>query len=224
MGTQRRTWAGTGIEERRAARRDALLAAGVELLGAEGGAAVGVRAVCRTAELTERYFYESFTDRDEFVRSVYDLVGRQAHDALVDAVGSARSPRGRASAAVSAFVELMVDHPARGRVLLLAPLTEPALGGQGLELAPAFVLLVHEQLSRIIDPDERQMTAVGLVGALTSLFIGYLDGTITAPRERFVAHCVGMLEGAAGRAPQPSDSSQAAAANSLDSDPGRPTS
>lgn len=196
MGTERRTWAGTGIEERRAARRDALLAAGVGLLGAEGGAAVSVRAVCRAAALTERYFYESFTDRDEYVRAVYEDVGRQARDALVDAVASSGSPRDRAVAAVSAFVELMVDDPARGRVLLLAPLTEPTLGGRGLELAPAFVLLVHEQLSRLPDPDERQMTAVGLVGALTSLFIGYLDGTITTPRERFVAHCVRLLESA----------------------------
>lgn len=196
MDAQRRTWAGTGIAERRAARRDALLAAGIDLLGAEGGAAVSVRAVCRAAALTERYFYESFTDRDEFVRAVYEDVGRQARDALVEAVAASTSPRDRASAAVSAFVELMVDDPARGRVLLLAPLTEPALGGRGLELAPAFVLLVHEQLSEVPDADERQMTAVGLVGALTSLFIGYLDGTITAPRERFVGHCVALLQSA----------------------------
>ncbi|WP_107982936.1 TetR family transcriptional regulator [Rhodococcus sp. OK519] len=187
------------MEERRAARRDALLAAGIDLLGAEGGAAVSVRAVCRASALTERYFYESFADRDEFVRAVYEDVGRQAHDALVEAVASSGSPRERAAAAVSAFVELMVDDPARGRVLLLAPLTEPALGGRGLELAPAFVLLVHEQLSRIADPDERQMTAVGLVGALTSLFIGYLDGTIVTSRERFVAHCVALLDTAGQR-------------------------
>ncbi|QBJ95396.1 TetR/AcrR family transcriptional regulator [Rhodococcus sp. ABRD24] len=198
VGT-RRTWAGTGIEQRRAARRDALLAAGIELLGAQGGAAVGVRGVCRAAGLTERYFYESYADRDEFVRAVYEEVGRQAHDALVAAVASVDSGRERASAAVSAFVKLMVDHPARGRVLLLAPLTEPALGGHGLELAPAFVLLVHEQLSQITDADERQMTAVGLVGALTSLFIGYLDGTVDTTRDRFVAHCVGLLVGAGQR-------------------------
>ncbi|MGO4201433.1 TetR/AcrR family transcriptional regulator [Rhodococcus sp. TAF43] len=198
MGTQR-TWAGTGIEERRAARRDTLLAAGIELLGAQGGAAVGVRAVCRAAGLTERYFYESFADRDRFVRAVYDDVGRQAHAALVAAVGAAPAPHDRAAAAVSAFVELMVDDPARGRVLLLAPLVEPALGGRGLQLAPAFVLLVHEQLSQITDRDERQMTAVGLVGALTSLFIGYLDGTIVTSRERFVGHCVALLDGAGQR-------------------------
>ncbi|AVP69606.1 TetR family transcriptional regulator [Prescottella equi] len=200
MDAQRRTWAGTGLEERRAARREALLGAGIELLGAEGGAAVSVRAVCRSAALTERYFYESFADRDEFVRAVYEDVGRQARDALVAAVASSGSPQDRAVAAVSTFVELMVDDPARGRVLLLAPLAEPALGGQGLELAPAFVLLVHQQLSPLSDPDERQMTAVGLVGALTSLFIGYLDGTITAPREQFVAHCVALLQ-AAGQPP-----------------------
>ena len=47
---------------------------GVTLLGSEGGPALTVRAVCRAAGLTERYFYESFTDRDEFVRAVYDDV------------------------------------------------------------------------------------------------------------------------------------------------------
>lgn len=53
MDTTRRSWAG------------------VDLLGAPDGAAANVRAVCRAAELTERYFYESFTDRDTFVREVY---------------------------------------------------------------------------------------------------------------------------------------------------------
>ena len=38
-------------------------------VNAAAGPAVTVRAVCRQAGLTERYFYESFTDRDEFVRA-----------------------------------------------------------------------------------------------------------------------------------------------------------
>jgi len=35
--------------------------------------------------------------------------------------------------------------------------------------------------------------AVGLVGALFTLFIGYLDGTIAVDRDRFVRHCVRLL-------------------------------
>ena len=36
--------------------------------------------------------------------------------------------------------------------------------------------------------------AVGLVGALTSLFMGYLEGTIVVPRETLVQHCVELVE------------------------------
>ncbi|MFD4179793.1 TetR/AcrR family transcriptional regulator [Rhodococcus sp. NPDC058514] len=196
MSTERRSWAGTDLEQRQRARPEKLLAAGVDLLGAADGPAVSVRAVCRAAGVTERYFYESFGDREEFVRAVYADVGERAHLTLVGAVESAATPRDRATAGVLAFVELMVDHPEMGRVLMLAPITEPALGGRGLALAPTFVVLVQDQLDAVRDPAQRQLVAVGLVGALTSLFIGYLDGTIAPDRERFVAHCVDLLIGA----------------------------
>ncbi|EUA51642.1 bacterial regulatory s, tetR family protein [Mycobacterium xenopi 3993] len=86
-------------------RRDRLIAAGVQLLGGEQGPAVTVRAVCRKAGLTERYFYESFSDRDEFVRAVYDDVCTRAMSTLA----SASTPR----EAVEQFVALMVDDPVR---------------------------------------------------------------------------------------------------------------
>ncbi|MFF3179475.1 TetR/AcrR family transcriptional regulator, partial [Rhodococcus pyridinivorans] len=145
VDTTRRSWAGVGIDERRRLRRERLLAVGVDLLGPPDGAAANVRAVCRAAELTERYFYESFTDRDTFVREVYDHVADRARDALTEAVLSAPT-LGRAEAAVRAFVELMVDDPAKGRVLLLAPLREPTISRRGIELAPACVALVRDQL------------------------------------------------------------------------------
>jgi len=181
------------LEDRREARRNSLLRAGVALLGAPDGPAVNVRAVCRAAALTERYFYESFRDRDEFVRSVYTTVGNQAQAALVEAVASTETARQRAEAAVGAFVKLMVDDPAMGRVLLLAPLSEPALSRRGIDLMPGFVALVHDQLSAVDDEVEKQLVAVGVVGALTTLFIGYLDGTVAASREQFVAHCVTLV-------------------------------
>ncbi|WP_068154236.1 TetR/AcrR family transcriptional regulator [Rhodococcus phenolicus] len=168
--------------------------AGIQLLGAVDRSASNVRAVCRAAGLTERYFYESFGDRDTFVRAVYDEVGARARSALIAAVEGAPANK-RADAAVRVFVELMVDDPAMGRVLLLAPLREPAIGTSGVELAPRFVTLVREQLA-IEDPDKRHMVAVGLVGALTSLFMGYLEGTIAVPRETLVRHCVELVESA----------------------------
>ncbi|MDT5015597.1 MAG: hypothetical protein QOD39_1757, partial [Mycobacterium sp.] len=123
------------LGDRQVLRRDELIAAGVELLGSADGPALTVRAVCRAAGLTERYFYESFTDRDEFVRAVYDDVCARAMSTLT----TADTPRD----AVEKFVALMVDDPARGRVLLLAPAVEPVLTRSGAEWMPSFIELLQ---------------------------------------------------------------------------------
>ncbi|MBO0680177.1 TetR/AcrR family transcriptional regulator [Mycolicibacterium sp. S2-37] len=184
-GQRRGRWTGVPLRDRQALRRDELIAAGVKLLGSPGGPALTVRAVCREAGLTERYFYESFNDRDEFVRAVYDDVCRRAMSALLHA----QTPR----EAVEGFVALMVDDPARGRVLLLAPASEPVLTRSGAEWMPDFIDLVQHKLTRITDPAMQAMVATGLIGSLTALFTAYLEGRLSATREQFIDYCVGML-------------------------------
>jgi AcrR family transcriptional regulator len=144
-----------------------------------------VRAVCKEAGLTERYFYESFNDRDEFVRAVYDDVCSTAMSALT----SSKTPRD----AVERFVTLMVDDPARGRVLLIAPEREPVLARSGAEWMPTFIELLQRKLTRITDPANQAMVATGLVGALTALFTAYLNGRLATTREQFIDYCVDML-------------------------------
>ncbi|HKI41485.1 MAG: TetR/AcrR family transcriptional regulator [Mycobacterium sp.] len=184
-GQRRSRWTGVPLESRIALRRDNLIAAGVQLLGSDRGPALTVRAVCRKAALTERYFYESFADRDEFVRAVYDHVCTRAMDTLT----SAKTPR----EAVEQFVELMVDDPVRGRVLLLAPAVEPVLTRSGAEWMPNFIELLQRKLSRIGDPALQKMIATSLVGGLSSLFTAYLNGQLEATREQFIDYCVDML-------------------------------
>jgi AcrR family transcriptional regulator len=184
-GQRRGRWSGVPLEDRQVLRRDELIAAGVQLLGGEGGPAVTVRAVCREAGLTERYFYESFTERDEFVRAVYDDVCARAMSALM----SATTPR----EAVERFVALMVDDPVRGRVLLLAPAVEPVLVRSGAEWMPSFIDLLQRKLTQIGDPVRQRMIATSLIGGLTALFTAYLDGRLAASREQFIDYCVEML-------------------------------
>lgn len=184
--SQRRgRWSGVPLADRPALRRDELLDAGVQALGAAGGAPLTVRAVCRAAGLTERYFYESFTDRDDFVRATYDDVCTRAMAALTSAA--------TARQAVEQFVALMVDDPVRGRVLLLAPQTEPVLTRSGAEWMPSFIGLLQHKLSQIGDPVRQQMVATSLVGALSALFVAYLNGTLSAGRTEFIDFCVEML-------------------------------
>jgi AcrR family transcriptional regulator len=184
-GHRRSRWTGVPLEDRQALRRDDLLTAGAALLGGVDGPAVTVRAVCRSAGLTERYFYESFSDRDEFIRAIYDDVCTRAMSALM----TAPTPRD----AVERFVALMVDDPARGRVLLLAPQTEPALARSGAEWMPTFIDMLQRKLTTISDPVIQSMAATSLVGGLSALFTGYLGGRLTATREQFIDFCVDML-------------------------------
>ena len=184
-GQSRGRWSGVPLEDRQARRREELVDAGIELLGGEGGPALTVRAVCRRASLTERYFYESFADRDEFVRAVYDAVCTKAMATL----GTATTPR----EAVEQFVALMVDDPIRGRVLLLAPKVEPVLVRSGAEWMPNFIDLLQRKLTTLNDPVVGHMTATNLVGGLTALFTAYLDNRLAATREQFIDFCVDTI-------------------------------
>ena len=198
-----RTWGGKTLEDRRAARRARLLDAGYDLLGTGGAAAVTVRGVCRAARLTERYFYESFADRDELVVAVHTRTAAEARDAIAAAVvAAAPEPAAVATAAVEAFVELLQDDPRRGRVLLTEVFADELLTRAGVELIPSFAALLIEQIRAMYGdggPDgvDAELTSVALVGALAHLFSGWLDGTLAVGRERLVAHVVALIIAAA---------------------------
>jgi AcrR family transcriptional regulator len=193
-GDDSRLWGGTTLADRRAGRREKLLAAGLELLGSEEPGSVSVRAVCRSAQLTERYFYESFEDRDALVVGVYDEVAAETQQVLLEATQGLEDPEEVARAAVEAMVGHILDDPRLGRVLLLAPITEPRLARRGVRFIPAVIDVVREHLSRDASEQDRTMLATGLIGALMGLFHAFLAGTLEGvTREQFVEHCVRLL-------------------------------
>nr|WP_221242921.1 TetR/AcrR family transcriptional regulator [Conexibacter arvalis] len=183
-----------------------MLDAGYDLVGTGGAAQLTVRGVCRAARLTERYFYESFADREELLLAVHTRTAAEARDAIAAAVAAAPpEPVAVATAAVDAFVDLLQDDPRRGRVLLTEVFADERLTRAGVELIPSFAALLVEQIRAIYgdgaeggpDAVDAQVTSVALVGALAHLFTGWLDGTLSISRERLVAHVVRLILAAA---------------------------
>lgn len=192
--TAPRTWAGTSLAERREERRRRLLDVGLELMGTEGSAAVSVRSVCRAAQLTDRYFYENFADLDALLIAVFDEVAGEFGAALVAAIESGQPDQGAlARAAVDAFIDVMVADPRKGRVLLIEPLSSPAIGNHGMAVAPMFVALVRSQLDEPFDDQAALLAATAVVGGLTSLFLRWLDGTLDVDRATLSDFCVRLL-------------------------------
>jgi AcrR family transcriptional regulator len=202
-----RVWGGTTLDTRRDTRRRRLLEVGFELLGGQGSAAVTVRSVCRHAKLTDRYFYENFADRDGLLVAVYQQVAEQFRDAMAVAVGAAVAeaapgpvaPEAVARSAVLAFVGLLTGDPRKGRVLLLAPMTDAALSAHAVGLMPMFGELIRVQLAaapvgaQVTAALDERMTATALIGALSNLFVRWLDGTLEASEQELTDYCVRLL-------------------------------
>src|SRR5438034_2398782 len=112
-----RVYGGVSADERVEARRRRLMDAGLELIGTEGWSGTSVRAVCREAALTPRFFYESFADLDALAVAVFDDISVQATAAILEAVTDAPAePAAQARAAIATFVDELTEDPRRARV------------------------------------------------------------------------------------------------------------
>ncbi len=186
-----RIWGGTTLATRQRARREKLVEVGLDLLGTPG-VTLSVRAACRSAQLTERYFYESFPDRDALVLAVYEELADEVREVL-DGAASDGDPAEVARRSIEALVTLMVDDRRKGRVLLVAPLTEAVLAQPSQALLPALGELIRSKLPRSTPAEKRTLISVGLLGSLTALFYAYLEGGMQVTREQLVDHCVAVL-------------------------------
>jgi AcrR family transcriptional regulator len=203
MATSTRPYGGVSAEDRRARRRAALIEAGLELLGTEGWSATTVRAVCAQAGLTERYFYESFDDRDALLLAVFDHAAERAATVVLDATReSPHDARLRSRAAIGAFVELVTDDPQLGRVLLLEALGNEVLERRRREALRVFAQLIAAQAAEFYgegarEPVDAELTALALVGALAELLIVWLGGGLEVSVERLIDHCASLFVAAA---------------------------
>lgn len=106
-----RPYGGMSSEERRARRREQLLAAGLELFGTRGYRASSVREICLAASLNRRYFYESFSAREDLLQAIYNELVTELGTAMFEAVNAVEDLEEKIRAGMTAFWAWMtVDH------------------------------------------------------------------------------------------------------------------
>lgn len=116
-----RSYAGRTAAERRADRRERLLAAGLELFGTNGYAATSIEKICATAGVSTRNFYEEFDGREALLMALHDRVTKRAFDAVAAALGADKagaaggSARGGATGHADHAGHGGTDHRARVR-------------------------------------------------------------------------------------------------------------
>jgi AcrR family transcriptional regulator len=170
-----------------------LIAAGLDLLGTVGWEQTTMTAVCARARLTERYFYEHFTGRDQLLLAVVDQVAAEARTTVADALAAApREPRAAAHATISAFVDFVTDDPRKGRAALIESAAADPLRGRRHELLREFARLIVVEAHGLfgedaLPPPRDEINALLFVGGLAELLTAWLNGEITASRADIVA-------------------------------------
>lgn len=184
-------WNGLSTEQRQRERRQLLVEAAYDLLATEGSSGTTVRAVCATARLNPRYFYESFADLDELLVAVYDDVFRQLQRRAAAAVAQAEDDDAAMRASVEATVRFVDEDRRRGRILYAEALGNEVLNRRRVQAGAGLVELVQQDHSRrdgeAHDPRIGILGAAVLVGGFSELLVAWLDGRVELDADELIA-------------------------------------
>ena len=186
---QVRPYRGIDAAERLSQRRGKLLAAGLDLLGApdQDPAELTVRAICKQAGLGVRYFYESFTDKDDFVAAVFDSV--IADIAATTQAAVAAAPIKEQSRAGMANVVMAVAGDARvGRLLFNTQLSNTVIVRKREDSTALFAALLFQHAGTLgATANERiKATSHFVVGGVGQMISAWLSGDVALEPDRLI--------------------------------------
>jgi AcrR family transcriptional regulator len=192
-----RPYRGVEAADRLAERRGRLLSAGLDVLGSDADlSALTVRGICRQAGVAIRYFYESFTDKDDFVAAVFDWVIADIAATTQAAVAAAR-PEEQTRAAMANIIRTIVADPRVGRLLFSSHLANPVLARKRIEAGALMAMLSGQQVVttlRVRENDKVKATAYFVVGGVTQTISAWLAGEVDLDPEQLVDQLASILD------------------------------
>ncbi len=189
-----RPYRGRSPQQRTAERRERLLAAGLDLWSELGWSGVSVRGVCARSGLTDRYFYESFADRDALLLAVFDKVRDELTGGLL-AVPFTGEPRAVMRTVFTALAGSLAEDPRRARIAFTEHTGSPALEDRRHDAVLALAGSLAEGVRSAAhghagDLDAAALFCVAGVGGLISAWLaGRLPATPEELADRFTELC-----------------------------------
>lgn len=113
-----REYRGSSGADRARERRERLIEAAIAVYAERGYPKASVRAICREAKLTERYFYESFASGEDLLVAAFETIAEQLFD-VVNAAEGDGDPDARIHAKLWAYYDALHQRPAAARVFFI---------------------------------------------------------------------------------------------------------
>ncbi|MDP9116815.1 MAG: TetR family transcriptional regulator [Actinomycetota bacterium] len=193
-----RSYRGATLAERRERRHQALIQTGLDCLESDGLSGVSVRLICARAQLTPRYFYESFADLDELLLAVVDSVAVEVAQLALAAIDRAGDQLAdQVYALIDAGYGVVADDPRKANALLVAAAGYGPLRNRRHEILMQYVDLALANLpalgaANLRERKNSRATAVFLLGGTTELIDTVLEGSLPLSRTRVVAQLTAM--------------------------------
>jgi AcrR family transcriptional regulator len=199
-----RTYRGITPAERQAERRERLMQAGLEQFGTVGYAHTSVRAVSAAASLNSRYFYESFSSREDLLYSVYQRIVTDIFAKATEATAREHTLEEQARAGLRAAWAAVTEDRRKARIVAIEVVgvsdrlerlrreTRQALAQ--LTADNAMSLASSQGITLRLDP---VLTARFLMGGVVEVLLEWISGDLDAPADEVIEHFTVLFTAAA---------------------------
>lgn len=186
MTTVVRPYKGVSAPERRAERRERLVEALLDVVGAAGVLGVTVDKVCAAAGLTKRYFYESFADLDALMLAAADTLFERLYARMSEAAAAHSDEVDRVRAVVTEVIGDLAADPRGARLYVESP-GHPVLRARREQAVDTFTQFVDDHVLERLGEDGRTDLRIRLIVAgATDVITGFLAGTIETDQAEVV--------------------------------------
>ncbi|WP_410669701.1 TetR/AcrR family transcriptional regulator [Amycolatopsis sp. cmx-4-68] len=172
-----RTYGGVAPEQRRADRRERLLAAGLELFTSTGFQQAKITELCAGAGVSTRNFYEEFTGKEDVLRTLHDRINSLALQHVTTALDEVSDADAltRIVTLLDVFIDTVTADPRLPRLNYVEAVGVSAeLEEQHQVWVDRWATFIETEARRAAEhgvaPDrDYRLTAIALVGAATGL-------------------------------------------------------
>lgn len=195
--TKERQFKGLSLTERKQARREKLIQAGIQAYGRQGFFAVTVKDICNEAKLTERYFYESFKKSDELFQTIFLTLIDQLQQNVIQAIMQASPvPEKMIASGLTALLTTLKNNPGMARIIYIDAMLVQELHNQATihetmsrfeRMIHAFVMLTMPHIKR--SEREISLIATGLNGYITQIAIRWVMSGFKQSMDEVLSSC-----------------------------------
>ncbi|MGC1212782.1 MAG: TetR/AcrR family transcriptional regulator [Micromonospora sp.] len=173
------------VKARLTASRERIIAAALEIMAEHGYAGCSVAAVAERAGLATGSVYRHFPTKADLFAEVFRTASQREVDAVARAAALEATVAERVSAVVETFSGRALQSPRLAYALLAEPV-DPAVDAERLVFRRAYAELIAGYVAQGVasgelPPQDPDLSATALVGALAEAMVGPLAAGVAGP-------------------------------------------